>query len=566
MHLIHLLLRILDFAWRWIKMERMGESTTAADLPTTEASLLALIAELRHQNAQQALTITTLSQSIEKLTFDLLMFKRRMFGRSAEASDLLQVQGQLFPIATAEIDLPVPPAAPLTRTPSAPKAPLVRKGRMILPDHLPRREQVLMPPGSTDADHRLLPHFVQIGEERTERLACTPASFWVDVIVRPQLAMTPAAKADPQIAPLIAGGCKEGVSVAKLPRFVIDSGLMHETLLAHVILSKIDDHLPLHRQSEMLLRDCGVRLPVSTLSNAILCGADALRPLEKVLFQRLLADHTAIHIDETGCPTLAKGQTAKTRIWTYASTAGPQADGRMIAPIICYRYTEDKSGTHLPKLLANYRGYLHADASNVYDQLYAQRPDILEVACFAHARRKFYDVAVASTAPTIAHEAVERINALFNIEAHCTEAHMTPAQRHAYRAQNAKPLVDALKPWAIEQCAQLSPTSKTALAFRYLLNHWPAFARYLQRGDLKIDNNAAERALRVVAVGRNNWMFAGSPRGGHAIATLLSLVETAKLNGLNPRDWLVDTLQRLPTLPEKRLHELLPLRNSVAPS
>jgi transposase len=468
MVLINFLWWLLDFSWRWVKMTSMGAITATTELQATDTQSSALIAELRHEITQQAITIRSQSQTIEKLTLELLMFKRRMFGRSAEASDLLQVQGQLFPVATAEIDLPVPPAAPLTRTPSAPKAPLVRKGRMILPDHLPRREQVLMPPGATDAENRLLPHFVQIGEERTERLACTPASFWVDVIVRPQLAMTPAAKADPQIAPLIAGGCKEGISIAKLPRFVIDSGLMHETLLAHVILSKIDDHLPLHRQSEMLLRDCGVRLPVSTLSDAILCGADALRPLEKALFQRLLTDHTAIHIDETGCPTLAKGQTAKTRIWTYASTAGPQADGRMIAPIICYRYTEDKSGTHLPKLLANYRGYLHADASNVYDQLYAQRPDILEVACFAHARRKFYDVAVASTAPTIAHEAVERINALFHIEAHCTEARMTPAQRHAYRTEKAKPLVDALRPWAIDQCAQLSPTSKTALAFRYL--------------------------------------------------------------------------------------------------
>lgn len=547
-------------------MERMKELTAAADLPTTEAPSLALVADLRNEIAQQAITIRTLSQTIEKLTLDLLMLKRRMFGRSAEASDLLQVQGQLFPITTAEIDLPVTPAAPpLTRTPSAPKAPLVRKGRMTLPDHLPRREQILMPPGSVDADNRLLPQFVKIGEERTERLACTPASFWVDVIVRPQIVMTPAAKANPQIAPLIANGCKEGVSIAKLPRFAVDSGMMHETLIAHVVLSKIDDHLPLHRQSEILLRDCGVRLSVSTLSDSILRCADVVRPLEKALFQRLLTDYSAIHIDETGCPTLAKGQTRKTRIWTYASTAGPTANGAMIAPIICYRYTEDKSGTHLPNLLANYRGYLHADASNVYDRLYAQRPGILEVACWAHARRKFYDVAIASTAPTIAHEAVERINALFHIEAHCTKTHMTTAQRHAYRAEKAKPLVDALRLWAIEQCAQLSPTSKTALAFRYLLNHWPAFARYLERGDLKIDNNAAERALRVVAVGRNNWMFAGSERGGHAIATLLSLVETAKLNDINPRDWLVDTLQRLPALPEKRLHELLPLRKSVAP-
>lgn len=544
----------------------MPEPNATADLPATEAQLLALVAGLRGENVQQAITIRALTQTVEKLTFDLLMFKRRMFGRSAEASDLLQVQGQLFPITTAQIDLPAPAATPLTRIPSVPKVPFARKGRMILPEHLPRHEQTLLPPGVTDADNRLLPQFVQIGEERTERLACTPASFWVDVIVRPQIVMTTAAKADPETAPAIEGGCKEGVSIAKLPRFVIDSGLMHETLLAHVVLSKIDDHLPLHRQSEMLLRDCGVRLPVSTLSDAILRCAEACAPLEKLLFQRLLSDHAAIHVDETGCPTLAKGQTKKTRIWTYASTAGPDANGDAVAPIICYRYTDDKSGTHLPKVLANYRGYLHADASNVYDALFAQRPAILEVACWAHARRKFYDVAVASTARTIAHEAVERINALFKIEAHCTETNMTPAKRHAYRQEYAKPEVEAFGPWATEQCGLLSKTSETAGAFRYVLNHWLAFKRYLERGDLKIDNNAAERALRVIAVGRSNWMFAGSPRGGHAIATLLGLIETAKLNGLNPREWLIDTLQRLPALPNNRLHELLPLRQRVAPS
>lgn len=538
---------------------RMPDTAITAPLPDTHAELRALV-------EQQASEIRSLRETVAKLTLDLLMFKRKLFGRSAESSDELLIQGQLFPAATGEIDLPPGKTPPLSKTPSQPKVPFVRKGRMILPDNLPRHEQTLMPPGVLDADNKLLPQYVQIGEERTERLACTPASFYVDVIVRPQVVLTAAAKADPAIAPAIPGGSKEGVSIAKLPRFVIDYGLMHETLLAHVVLSKIDDHLPLHRQSEMLLRDCGVRLPVSTLCDAILRCAEALMPLEEALFTRLLTQYHAVHIDETGCPTLAKGQTKKSRIWTYASTAGPDADGDAIAPIICYRYTDDKSGTHLPKLFADYRGYLHADASNVYDALFAQRPGILEVACWAHARRKFYAVAVASTALTIAHTAVEKINALFAIETLCTTAAMTPAQRHEYRQQHSKPLVQQFEKWAIEQCVQLSSTSDTAKAFRYVLNHWKAFQRYLERGDLKIDNNAAERDLRVIAVGRKNWQFAGSERGGKALATLFTLVETAKLNGLNPREWLVDTLQRIPELPNNRLHELLPLRKPVAPS
>ena len=550
----------------YANLSRMSEVALPVTLPESDTELRVFAQSLLHHSGQQASEIRLLRQTVEKLTLDLLMFKRRLFGRSAESSDELLIQGQLFPVTTAEIDLSPGKSPPLTKTPSEPKVPFVRKGRMILPDNLPRHEQTLMPPGVLDANNHLRPEYVQIGEERTERLACTPASFYVDVIVRPQVVMTAAAKADPEIAPAIPGGSKEGVSIAKLPRFIIDSGLMHETLLAHVVLSKIDDHLPLHRQSEMLLRDCGVRLPVSTLCDAILRSAEALMPLDKALLTRLLTQYHALHIDETGCPTLAKGQTKKSRIWTYASSAGPDANGHAMAPIICYRYTDDKSGTHLPKLFANYRGYLHADASNVYDALFAQRPDILEVACWAHARRKFYDVAVASTAPTIAQTAVEKINALFAIEAYCTKAGMMPAQRHDYRQQHARPLVLKFGEWAIEQCAQLSKTADTASAFRYVLNHWKAFQRYLERGDLKIDNNAAERDLRVIAVGRSNWQFAGSERGGKAQATLFTLIETAKLNGLNPREWLVDTLQRLPAQPNNRLHELLPLRKIVAPS
>ena len=161
----------------WVNVARMSEPGTTADLPPTHSEWLALVTALRGEIAQQANTIRTLSQTVEKLTFDLLMFKRRMFGRSAEASDLLQVQGQLFPITTAQIDLPATLAAPLTRIPSVPKVPFARKGRMILPEHLPRHEQTLLPPGVTDADNRLLPQFVQIREERTERLASTPAGL-----------------------------------------------------------------------------------------------------------------------------------------------------------------------------------------------------------------------------------------------------------------------------------------------------------------------------------------------------------------------------------------------------
>jgi hypothetical protein len=258
-----------------------------------------------------------------------------------------------------------------------------------------------------------------------------------------------------------------------------------------------------------------------------------------------------------------------------------RADGTTLPPILCYLYSDDKSGVHVRGQLNGWRGYLHADASNVYDELFKQNPDIHEIACWAHARRKFFDIATASAVRITAHEAVERINALFEIERQASEQNLTPKDRHALRQEHADPLIAQFRVWAIEQVGQLSPKSPTAKAFAYLDNHWPAFTRYTERGDLKIDNNAAERALRVVLAhassasdglplsrepsavrisGRKNWLFAGSERGGHAIAVLLSLIETAKANGINPRDWLIDTLNKLPRWPNNRLHELLPLR------
>lgn len=522
------------------------------------ADPLAVIGAQRIEIAQQAVTIGSLQQTVNNLTFELLMYKRRLFGRSAEASEQLMFQDLLFPAETIEIELPASTPA-LTKVQSQPKPTLPRMGRMILPADLPRREETLLPPGVLNAEGQVREEYVQIGAERTERLACTPPSFWVDVIVRPKFAMTAAARIDPEIPPPIADGSKEGVTIAELPRFVVDSGLLHESLIAHVVVSKIDDHLPLHRQSEMLQRDCGVRLSVSTLSDTVLRCAEALEPVATVLFTSLLK-RDALHVDETGCPTLAKGKTKKSKIWTYVSTSGPGAHGNDVAPIIFYRYTDDKSGTHLPGLLESYSGYLHADASNVYDQLFRKYPLIREVACWAHGRRKFYDIAVASPVPVIAHQAVHKINVLFELEAHCTKSEFTPQQRLVHRQQFAKPLVEEFNAWAIKQRAALSASSPTAKAFCYMLNHWGAFTRYLERGDLKIDNNAAERALRVIAVGRNNWQFAGSARGGRAIATLMSLIETAKANGLNPRDWLVNALKRLPSLPSGRIHELLPLR------
>ena len=506
-------------------------------------------AELRHETAVQR-------QQIQRLMHELLVLKRRLFGRAAEASEQLQIQGQLFGDPMVEVDLPAASAPVLVKPTSEPAARHPRQGRMVLPPTLPRVEDVLLPEGVQCADGTLNPEFVRIGEERTERLACTLGQFWVAVTVRPKFARRDEASHD------TTNDSAPAVRIATLPRFVVDSGLCHETLLAQIVLAKIDDHIPLHRQSEMLLRDCGVRLPVSTLSDQVLNVGIALKPLWSALLDQLRT-RDALHVDETGLPTQAKGGVQKTRAWTFASTAGARVDGTTDPPIICYLYSDDKSGVHVRKQLQGWRGYLHADASNVYDELFKQNPEIREIACWAHARRKFFDIATASAVRITAHEAVERINALFEIERHASEQTLLPKDRQALRQERAVPLIAQFRTWAIEQVAQLSPQTPTAKAFAYLDRHWQAFTRYTERGDLKIDNNAAERALRVVALGRKNWLFAGSERGGQAIAVLLSLIETAKANGLNPRTWLVDTLTRLPRWPNSRLQELLPLRKSA---
>ncbi len=530
--------------------------SASADTVHSEISQLRLEnGELIKQNSQLNLALAALRQTNEKMLHELLILKRRMFGRNAEASDELGIQGQLFSDPIVEIELPAGGGRPpLKKTPSTPPKRHPRVGRMVLPADLPRViEQILWPEGVLDGNGALLPGFVRIGEDRTERLAYQAGSHWVAVIERPRVAL----RGETLLAAEIAG--TPAVVSAPLPSLIVNGGLLHETLIAHTIISKIDDHLPLHRQSEMMLRDCGVRLPISTLSDQVLTVGIDLKPLWVLLLAILLSEG-AVHCDETGVPTQAKGKLKKTRIWTFSSTAGARIHGTRI---ILYLYSDDKSGIHVRRHFTGWKGYFHCDASSVYDELFKQNPLILEVTCWSHGRRKFFDIAKASTAFGTAHEAVERINALFDIERHCAEQEMTTDQRHAYRQQHAVPLIAEFRAWAIEQTPQLSPTSPSAKAFAYFNNHWPAFERYTERGDLKIDNNTSERDLRVAALGRKNWLFAGSARGGEAFAILLSLIETAKANGLNPRDWLLDTLKRLPTLPNNRLHELLPLHKTV---
>src|SRR3954463_6356228 len=320
------------------------------------------------------------------------------------------------------------------------------------------------------------------------------------------------------------------------------------------IFAKYGLHLPLHRQSERFARE-GVPLEVSTLADWVGAVSVALKPLVEAIEAHVLAG-TRIHADYTPVPVLAKGKTRTGRLWTVVRDDRPF--GGADPPAAVYFYSVDRKGEHPQSFLKSYSGILQADAYSGFGQLYEPGRVIgaaTEAACWAHARRKFFELAELRKGP-IAIEAVKRMDALFAIERAINGR--PPDERRALRAAQSKPLVDDLETWLRAQRGRLSPKSETAKAIDYMLRRWASFALFLEDGRVCLSNNAAERAIRGIAVGRRNWTFAGSDVGGHRAAALYTLVETCKLNEVDPRAWLADILARLPEHPVKRLEELLP--------
>ena len=325
-------------------------------------------------------------------------------------------------------------------------------------------------------------------------------------------------------------------------------------LLAHVLFSKYGLHLPLNRQSATYARE-GIDLDVSTLADWVGAAAATLMPLIEAIRTHVFAAER-IHADDTTVPVLAKGKTRTGRLWTYVRDDRPF--GGPDPPAAVFFYSRDRGGEHPEQHLASYAGLMQADAYAGFNRLYeaGRKPGpIIEAACWAHARRKFFDLARINKAP-IAVEAVERIDALFAIEREING--ITPHERVRVRHERSRPLIVELETWLREQRAKLSAKSETAKAIDYSLKRWPAFTRFLDDGRLCMSNNAAERELRAVAVGRHNWTFAGSDEGGRRAAAIYTLIETAKLNDVDPQAWLADVLARLPDHPAKRIDELLP--------
>jgi transposase len=346
----------------------------------------------------------------------------------------------------------------------------------------------------------------------------------------------------------------EAITQPPAPSHPIARGRAGPGLLAQVLFAKYGAHLPLNRQSEIYARE-GIDLDVSTLADWVGAAAATLMPLVAAVQAHVLAG-ARIHADDTPVPVLAKGKTRTGRLWTYVRDDRPF--GGTDPPAAAFFYSADRGGVHAERHLAGWAGLMQADAYAGFGRLYeaGRKPGpIVEAACWAHARRKLFDLAQLSQAP-IAIDAVARIDALFALEREINGA--TVETRRAVRQDRAKPLVDALHTWLNQQRAKLSAKNELAKAIDYSLKRWPALTRFLDDGRLCLSNNAAERSIRRVAMGRKNWTFAGSDVGGERAAAIYTLIETAKLNDIDPRAWLADVLARLQDHPAKRIAELLP--------
>ena len=375
-----------------------------------------------------------------------------------------------------------------------------------------------------------------LGEDVSEMLEYVPARFKVIRQVRPKLACA----------------CCERIVQAEAPSRPIERGLAGPGLLAHVLVSKYCDHLPLYRQAEIYARE-GVELERSTLADWVGGTSALLAPLVEAL-RRHVMSATKLHADDTPVPVLApgNGKTKTGRLWTYVRDDRPAGDATPAA--VWFAYSPDRKGEHPQAHLSNFSGTLQADGYAGFDQIY-ETGRIQEAACWAHVRRKFYDLVAAHKSPR-REEALERIGALYAIEKEIRGR--SPERAARVRNQRARPLLESLQQWLEATLANCRRKSDTAVAVHYALGRWEALTRYVDDGGIEIDNNAAERALRAVALGRKNYLFAGSDAGGERAAAIYSLIGTAKLNGLDPEAYLRDVLARIADHPINRIDELLP--------
>lgn len=482
--------------------------------------------QLRELAASLMAEVRSKQTLIDKLTHEMATLKRLKFAATSEAYTGEQQQLLFETIDTdlaalsAEIGKLAPATSPATDKQTPKRAPL--------PANLPRRE-VRHEPDSTTC--RCGCQLKRIGEDIAEKLDYQPGVFTVERHVRGKW---------------VCNRCQTLIQ-APVPAQIIDKGIPTAGLLAHVLVAKYSDHLPLYRQQRIFAR-AGMALPDSTLAQWVgACGVQ-LQPLVDALHAELLAQ-PVLHADETPVAMLkpGNGKTHRAYLWSYCSTTYSAVKG------VVFDFAESRGGRHADAFLGNWRGTLVCDDYSGYKALF--KLGVTEAGCMAHARRKFHEL-WANHSSEIAGEAIKLFGVLYDIERQVQD--MDPGSRREIRQQKGQPAADALHAWLLAQRQRVPDGSATAKAIDYSLGRWEALTRYLDDGAIPIDNNWVENQIRPIAIGRNNWLFAGSLRAGQRAAAVMSLIHSARLNGHDAYAYLKDILERLPTHPASRVAELLP--------
>ena len=521
-------------------------ATRKADLATQRAA----DSEARLANAQAQASAT--EAMIAHLKLQIAKLRREQYGPSAERTRRLldQMELQLGDLEADAAEDMLIAAATAKKATSVSASDRKRPSRKPFPEHLPRERVVVPGPCTCPAcgGGRLS----KLGEDVTETLEVIPRSWKVIQTVREKFS------------------CRdcETITQPPAPFHVVPRGWAGPSFLAMILFEKYGQHQPLNRQAERFARE-GVPLSVSTLADQVGAACFALMPIFQLIEAHVFAAQR-LHGDDTTVPVMAKGKTDTGRLWNYVRDDRPF--GGADPPAVVFRYSRDRRGEHPQAHLATWSGILQADAFAGYGELYAADRHaglILEAGCFAHARRKFFELADVEGAARkksrgektgqiypIALEAVQRLDALFEIERSINGK--TPEERLAARQALSKPLMDELHTWLTEQLAKLSRHHDLAKAINYMLRRWDGFTRSLGDGRVCLTNNAAERALRCVPLGRKAWLFCGSDRGGQRAAIVYSLIQTCRLNDVDPQAWLADVLSRIAECPVSRLGDLLP--------
>jgi transposase len=525
----------------------------AEQLRELASDLIAKIAQQGQQHNQEIterdLQIASLDQSItskdreikyrqakiDQLTHEMAVLKRWKFGRSREQLDAGQTSllDETIDADIAAIEQELQELTPVaksdTQTRQQPK-------RTPLPAELPRVD-VQHEPDTTTCQCGC--QLKRIGQDVSERLDYTPGVFTVECHIRGKWACSKC----------------ETLIQAPVPAQIIDKGIPTAGLLAQVLVAKYSDHLPLYRQEAIFARS-GYAIPRSTLGAWVgACGVQ-LQPLADALKDAML-QHAVLHADETPVAMLKPGNKKTHRAYLWAYAPGAFEDLKAVV----YDFCESRAGEHCRSFLGDWKGFLVCDDFAGYKAGFIN--GILEAGCMAHARRKFFDLHTSNKSQ-IAEQALGYISQLYDVEREVKD--LNADERRQIRQAKSKPLVGAFHQWMMLQRTRITDGSATAKALDYSLKRWDALTRFLDDGQLPIDNNWIENQIRPIAIGRNNWLFAGSLRAGQRAAAVMSLIQSAKLNGHDPYAYLKDVLARLPTQKNSQIDELLPHRWQPLPT